>query len=168
MEKNLFFLIRVFDLVLKQMPDVKLLIVGDGPIKQELINMVKYLGIAEKVIFTGYVTHDKVFYFLELSQLLLFPSKTETQGLIVLEAFCFGTPALCLNQMGVQDILVDEKGGFLLEENEELFAEAVIELASNEVLYEQKVMEAKEVAAANHSKTMAIETCAVYESLLKK
>lgn len=167
MEKNLFFLIRVFDIVLKSLPDVKLLIIGDGPVKSELESMAKHLGIMDRVIFTGYIPHPNVFYFLELSKLLLFPSKTETQGLIVLESFCFGTPAICLNQMGVQDILSEQKGGYLVEENEQAFAEKVIALSKDKVLYDSKVAEAKQIAQLNDSKIMAVETIKVYESLLK-
>ena len=167
MEKNLFFLLRVFDLILKKMPNAKLLIIGDGPIRSELENMSKYLGISEQTHFTGYIPNEDVFYFLEASDLLLFPSKTETQGLIVLESFCFGTPAICLNQMGVQDILSEQKGGYLVEEDESIFAEKVIEIMKDTALYQEKVQEAKHIAVQNSASLMAIETVKIYQSLCK-
>ena len=158
-EKNIYFLLESAKRVLEKVPTSKLLIVGDGPERERMKAKTAELGIASHCVFTGYLSHKDVFTAYAASKVITFPSKTETQGLSLLEGLSLGKPAVCINAMGVKDIL--EKGGFLTSETEE-FSERTIDLLTNEVLYEEKSQEALETARQFSSTAMTEKLLEVY------
>ena len=163
LEKNLFFLLRAFDLIQKELPKATLYLVGDGPIKDELISMVRYMNL--NVVFTGYVSKLDVYALLQLCDVMLFSSKTETQGLVVVESFYCKTPAICLDDMGLKDIIIQNRGGFLVEDDEALFAKKACFLVQNKVVLAQKSQEALQVAAGFSSENMTDSMLNLYQSL---
>jgi glycosyltransferase involved in cell wall biosynthesis len=131
-EKNLPFLIKTFKLVLEKSKNAVLIFAGQGPWKKKLERIVKELKISDKVIFTGELRHREVFYLLEKAHLFICASKTETQGLAVLEAAVMGVPIIAVRAGGIKDVVVDGENGFLVEENESVFAQKIINLLNNE------------------------------------
>ena len=85
--KNLDVILDAFSIVIKKIPDAKLVLVGDGPTKQSLVEKSKSLGIQNNVIFTGRVSHDDKVKLIGQSQVLLNPSLIEGFGIVVLEAY---------------------------------------------------------------------------------
>ena len=168
MEKNLFFLIRAFNTIKQKVTNARLFLIGDGPIREDLESQIKYFGLQDSVVFTGYVPYEDVFYFFDLVDVLLFSSKTETQGLSIVESFAFKTPAVCINQMGVQDVLEGQKGGFLVEEDEHVFAKHAIDLIEDKALYANKSQEAALVAKAFSSEIMAKKMIAFYKTCIRQ
>lgn len=101
---------------IKHLPDemksqVQWLIVGDGPMKNELMEKTKY----EDVIFTGYVTGNELAEVYASSDLFVFPSASETFGNVVLEALASGLPAIVANKGGVTNIVNHDQTGRLAE-----------------------------------------------------
>jgi glycosyltransferase involved in cell wall biosynthesis len=131
-EKNLPFLVKTFKLILEKNRDTVLIFAGQGPWEKKLKTMAKELKISENVFFTGELKHKDVFQLLKRADLFLCASKTETQGLAVLEAAVMGVPIIAVAAGGIKDIVSDGENGFLTEENESAFAQKVIYLLNNE------------------------------------
>jgi glycosyltransferase involved in cell wall biosynthesis len=110
-DKNLDFLIRVFNALRSQHQNINLLIIGDGPYLQELEK--KHL-LNERIIFTGPIDRDLLPEILSMADLFVFPSNTDTFGMSVLEAQACGIPALVSNMGGPQEIIIDQISGFVL------------------------------------------------------
>ncbi|NPV93437.1 MAG: GT4 family glycosyltransferase PelF [Firmicutes bacterium] len=98
--------------VLKQLPDVRFLAVGDGPLREELKQLVCDLGIAEQVIFTGYYSDIK--NILGTIDILCLPSLMEGLPLVVLEAMYFGKPAVASRVGGIPEVVADGQTGLLV------------------------------------------------------
>jgi 1,2-diacylglycerol 3-alpha-glucosyltransferase len=143
LEKNIGFLLHAFAELAPTCPTAGLLIIGDGPERENFQLLARQLGIADRCIWTGYLTHSDIFTAYACSTLVAFPSKTETQGLSLLEGLSLGLPAVCLNAMGIRDILAGEKGGFLCEDSVTDFAEKCRLLLTDSTIYEQKSVEAR-------------------------
>ncbi len=165
-EKNIPFLLQSFKLINKEMPETRLIIMGDGPERKSLEKLAHKLGIFEMLIFTGYIERTLLFPLLKLSAAFIFASKTETQGLVILEALSMKVPAIAVNAMGVVNILEDGVGGFLSEENEEEFASITIKLLKDINLQNQKKEEAYEKATSMSANKMAKKLIVCYQSLI--
>jgi len=145
-EKNIEFLLKVMN-KLKNYPKIYLLIVGDNPDKRVINNLkeeAKNLNIEDRVIFTGYLDYDKVIEAYYSSDIFVFSSLSETQGLVVLEALTAGLPVIALEDEAIADFVKDETNGFLIpfktsniEESIILFSNKVIELLENYNLYKK-------------------------------
>jgi 1,2-diacylglycerol 3-alpha-glucosyltransferase len=126
-EKNLDFLLRAFARIAPQRPQARLLMVGEGMHRRELQHMAHKLGLGERVLFPGSIPHSEVPHYAAAADLFVFPSLTDTQGLVLVEAMAAGTPAVAVEAPGSIDVLA-EGGGVLAPPQEEPFAEAVLGL----------------------------------------
>jgi glycosyltransferase involved in cell wall biosynthesis len=165
-EKNVYFLLDAFAKLHQENPKTKLILVGDGPEREPLRSHAEKLHILDVVVFCGYLGHEDVFVAYAASDVILFPSKTETQGLSLLEGMSIGKPAVCLNALGVKQLLENECGGFLTEENIADYVTATKKLLDDPALYTQKSIEAKSRASEFSSTQMAKKMLAVYQGLL--
>jgi glycosyltransferase involved in cell wall biosynthesis len=166
-EKNVYFLLDAFCKILQHVPTAKLLIVGDGPEREKMEAFSKKHGFSQSVVFTGYLSHDEVFVAYSASRIIVFPSKTETQGLSLLEGLSLGKPAVCIGAMGVQDILAHNEGGFLTQDDVSEFSSCVLKLIYDESLYHTKSQEAKSRAMQFSSFRMAERLVEVYEEVIE-
>jgi len=131
-EKNLPFLLDVFARLRASEPRAVLVLAGDGPMRIRLEAQAAERGLNEAVTFTGFLDHARLVDLYKAADLFVFASKTETQGLAILEAMAGGTPAVAIGEMGVLDILEDEVNGCLAPENEDGFAARVAELLADD------------------------------------
>ncbi|RKY69676.1 MAG: glycosyltransferase family 4 protein [Candidatus Latescibacterota bacterium] len=154
-EKNLDFLLKSFRIVANRISDVHLLLVGDGPLKYQLIDLAKELDIASQLSFTGYLPRSEVISCCASADLFVFSSMTETQGLVLLEAMAAGTPVVAVDALGVSALIKNGQGGCLCEPSTEIFANRVYELLSSDSLRKQKAAQAKLRAEEFSSAKMA-------------
>jgi 1,2-diacylglycerol 3-alpha-glucosyltransferase len=156
-EKNIDFLIKVFSKVLAEEKNVKFVIIGGGPEKENLELLAQELKVKEHVIFTDAQPREKVIDAYKQSDIFIFASYTETQGLVVLEAMSAGTPVVALGKLGVYDLLSQEDaGGIMIKElNEDDFVNEILRLLRDNTLYEELSRKAKDFVKNNYS----IETC---------
>jgi len=135
--KGVHFLIKSFALVKSKINDVKLVIVGDGPLKHYLINLTKRLNLEKDVIFTGFVNDEDLPKYYASCDIFASASVLEGFGLIFLEAMALGKPIVAFNLASIPEVVGN--AGILIDEiNYEKFADALIELLSNEELYREK------------------------------
>lgn len=108
----------------------KLLMVGDGPIKQELHELAEELGIVDSVIFAG--QRLDVPDLLQSMDIFAFPSRNEALGIALLEAMLNGLPVVATQVGGIPEIVKDNDTGVLIPaEDSEALAEAIVRLSTN-------------------------------------
>jgi 1,2-diacylglycerol 3-alpha-glucosyltransferase len=125
-EKNIDFLLRMFVRLRATRPDALFVIAGEGPAREHLVKLARELNVAGEVRFIGYLDRST-----ELpdcyaaGNAFVFASRTETQGLVLLEAMAQGTPVVSTAELGTRSILTPGCGAFVVPEEEGAFAEAV-------------------------------------------
>lgn len=130
--KNLEVVIKAIDILKKTQPNVKLVIIGDGPHKKSLQELTNKLGLGSNVEFLGYVSLDEKMKIIAASNALVFPSLCEGFGLVILEAFSQRKPVLVSNIKPMSDIVSDGKNGFVLDPyDEKSWAEHLLQLIEN-------------------------------------
>ncbi|RPJ27761.1 MAG: glycosyltransferase family 4 protein [Chloroflexi bacterium] len=130
-EKNWDTLLRAFAKVYTQHPDLRLVLIGDGPAKEALQALAAELGIAERVTFTGALPFDEVPCYLKAADAFAFASVTETQGLVTIEAMAAGLPTVAVDASGTRDIIEHGKQGFLVENDADALAKGIEKLLSD-------------------------------------
>ncbi len=127
-EKNLDFLMRAFGHLLSLRPGARLIIAGDGPHRKSLQEYAVSLGIAPYVIFTGFIDRQDLIDLYKQTTLFVFTSKTDTQGLVIMEAMMAGAAVVAVNVMGPLDVITSGETGILVNEDEDEFAGACLRL----------------------------------------
>ena len=115
-EKNLDELVRFFASVGPDYPNLKFMIVGDGPARESLQELAVSLGVQERVIFTGMVPPTKVQEYYQLGDIFVSASTSETQGLTYIEASANGLPLLCRKDPCLRDVMVTGENGYDYED----------------------------------------------------
>jgi len=104
-EKGIHTLLDAAVQVLADHPEVKFVIAGRGPAQQELQEQAKRLGVAEKVLFTGFISDESRNELLRQAQAAVFPSLYEPFGIVALEAMAAGTPVVVSDVGGLGDVV---------------------------------------------------------------
>jgi glycosyltransferase involved in cell wall biosynthesis len=139
-EKNVDILIKSVDLVKREIPNVKCLIIGDGPEKEKLEKMTRKIGLENNVQFLGFIEdHDDVISYMKSSKIFVLPSIREGFGVVVLEANACGLPVITINHKrnAAADLIEDEKNGLLVDLSENLISEKIIKLLKDDKLREE-------------------------------
>lgn len=92
--------------------NIRLLLVGDGPCRQELQKQAEELGIGEQVIFTGMVPPEQVSRYYQAGDLFVSASTSETQGLTYIEALSSGLPMLCHRDDSLKGVILEDVNGW--------------------------------------------------------
>ena len=165
-EKNLEFLYPVLKEVKKTYKDTMLVFVGGGPELEELKAKAKKEKLASDMIFAGYRTREELAYFYNLSDVFVFPSKTETQGLVTLEAMMAGLPVVAIGERGTLDVMRGDNGGYMVKEDVAEFSEKVLLLLKDKELHAQKSKEGKEWAMQWSLDTLTEKLISYYEEAI--
>jgi len=107
-----------------------LVIVGSGPYENELKKLTEKLNVKERVTFLGRVAHEEVPKVLSSSDIFLFPSVTETQGLNLLEAMYFGLPVVAVRS-DISKEWVSDEVGILTDNNVKKFTNAIVKVTKS-------------------------------------
>jgi len=127
-EKNIDFLLRMFVRVHARWPDTLFVIAGEGPARSHLMSLAHELDVASSVRFIGYLDRNTdLLDCYAAGNVFVFASRTETQGLVLLEAMAQGTPVVSTAELGTHSILTPGCGAFIVPEDEESFAAAVLQ-----------------------------------------
>lgn len=115
-QKNINFLLKQQEKINKHHKDIKLLVVGDGPdlnkFKQEYKNN-------KNIIFTDMIPWDEVSKYYQIGNIFVTASKTETQGLTVIEAISSGLPVVCMEDDSFKLAIINEYNGLFFNDEEE-------------------------------------------------
>ena len=131
-EKNIGFLLKVVRRLSVQQPEILLVITGEGPAEHSLHQQVQALGIEKNVQFIGYLDRNtELNACYKSADIFVFASKSETQGLVLLEAMAQGTPVVAIAELGTASILIEGQGAHIATEDSIEFASKVNDLLCN-------------------------------------
>ena len=168
--KNLEVIIKAISIVIKTIPECKLIIVGDGPHRDSLQTLTRKLGLEKIVLFKGYTTSEKKMKKLSESSALLFPSLIEGFGLVILESFQQKRPVLVSDIPPMSDIVENNKTGLVIDpHNERKWADAIIGLIKNPLESERMGKNGNDLLKAKYSQELFYERLVkMYKDVLTK
>ena len=165
-EKNIAFLLHAIDRVRLREPAVLLVIAGEGPALPALRRLAARLGLGGHVLFVGYLERAR-----ELpdcycaADAFVFASRTETQGLVILEAMALSVPVVSTAVMGTLDVVGPRRGALVPADDEAQFAAALETLLGDAELHARLSREARAYAGEWRAAAMAGRLAAMYRSL---
>lgn len=125
-EKNIGFLLEMTKVLIEKHPDALLVVAGQGPAEKSLHKLAADLGLDHNIKFIGYLDRNtELNACYQAADIFVFSSKSETQGLVLLEAMAQGTPVVAIAELGTASILIEGQGALIAPDNIEGFAEKV-------------------------------------------
>lgn len=168
-EKNISFLLQAlayYKMMYKK--PFKMLLIGDGPGRAEYEELCKTLYLEQEIVFTGKIANQELSAYYQAADLFLFASKTETQGIVILEAMAAKTPVVAVNATGVADIVKTAVNGFCTKETTDDFTTHIHHVLENSELNRQLRKGAYHTALQYSEKEVAQKAAAVYTSIIEK
>lgn len=166
-EKNQAFLLSAFAYVLRDLPGAQLILLGEGDDRWRLERTARALGMEARVHFMGAVPHEAVGEYYLAADLFLFPSTSETQGIVVLEALAAGLPVVAVHSDAAADLLADGAGGILTPEDSALFAKDVLSLWGQPERRKAMGVAGRGIAAGYAPGLCADRLLSLYEELIQ-
>jgi glycosyltransferase involved in cell wall biosynthesis len=165
-EKNIDFLFRMFAGVVRHKPGAVFVVAGEGPALASCKAYVRSLGLAEHVRFVGYLSREReLLDCYRAGDVFVFSSKTETQGLVLLEAMALGVPVVSTAHMGTADIIEPQRGAQVAPDDEGEFANIVLRLLEDASRRAAMSAEARAYASTWSASAMADRLSELYSTV---
>jgi len=166
-EKNIDFLLRALERAVATVPDLLLVIAGEGPALASLRKLAAKLNLQKNTLFVGYL--DRRGALLDCycaADAFVFASRTETQGLVLLEAMALGLPVISTAVMGTRDIVGPKRGALVPEDNEADFAEHMVRLMRDGDLRARLAAEGRVFVHEWHADALARKLVVTYQDVV--
>ena len=167
-EKNVDFLIRAFGLTQSRFPRTRLVIVAGGPEEEKLKRLTEELGLTERIDFLGRMAEQDLVNCYHGADFFVFPSVTETQGLVILEAMAAGLPVIAVDAFGVSDMINSGIDGLLTKYTLADFTDGICLLLKDEQQRGAIAKAARTKAINLSSSQMGLRLEAAYLRVLEK
>lgn len=165
--KDLFTFIKVAKVLIDRGITAKFIIMGEGPLRQELQAFANELQLAEHIDFLGF--RQDVAKLLPALDIFMLTSKQEGMGSSILEAMACNIPVVATRVGGIPEIVIDGETGLLAEAGDvEALAKAVLQLIHNDTLRQHVICNASQQLKKFSVQQMAALTLAVYQAVLGK
>jgi 1,2-diacylglycerol 3-alpha-glucosyltransferase len=165
-EKNIEFLVQVFTKVRRSIPNAMLVIAGEGPARESLRQLVTSLKLDADVYFAGYLDRNRgLLDCYAAANVFAFASRTETQGLVLLEAMAQGAPVVSTAELGTRSILKPGCGAVVVAERQDEFAAAVIRVLQSPELQKELGDRGRVYAKTWSSAIMARRLADLYDAV---
>ena len=165
-EKNIDFLIQVFIKVRESVPRAMLVIAGEGPAREWLRRRIASLKLESDVVYAGYLDRNTALLdCYAAANVFAFASRTETQGLVLLEAMAQGAPVVSTAELGTRSILKAGCGALVVEEKRDEFAAAVVRVLQDQKLQEELGERGRAYAKTWSSASMARRLADLYDTV---
>lgn len=145
--------------------NIKLMIVGDGPELENLKKLVKELNIEKNIIFTGKINYDLIPSYYNLFNIMVSFSKTETQGLTIIEGLASSLPVICIKDDSFEAMVENNYNGYLFKDKKE-FIDYSLKLISNQKLYDTMCKNAKNSVHKYSKEVFASDVLKVYSKAI--
>lgn len=127
-EKNIGRIVNAFTEVVQVEPNAHLLLIGGGPAERKIRALLERRHLSSRSRITGYVSHEHVVQCLRESNIFVFASHSETQGLVIGEAMACGLPVVSIEAGAQRELITSGEEGFLVPDADEPFATAILRL----------------------------------------
>jgi len=166
--KGVPYLLQAMKLVHEKIPDVKLILVGDGEDRRQLEILTERLAIRECVKFAGSVPHERVQGYMNQAEVFILPSISEGFPVTILEAMACSLPIVATRAGGVPDIIRDGINGYLVDtKNPEQIAWALLNILENEQLRKDISINNREEAEKYSWDKITIKLERIYQNTLQ-
>ena len=166
-EKNVEFLLESQKKLVQENTNIKLIIVGDGPDKEKYEDIASNLDISDNVIFTGKIPWDEIQYYYHLSNFFVTASKTETQGLTVVEAMASSVVPLVINDEAFDGTVTNQINGLVFESQEEYCKDILLLIRDSNLknrLSNQARIQSEHLSTSQFAENVLV----VYERVIKE
>ena len=175
-KKGFEYAIRAVSVLIKEFPDIKYNIIGDGPLKEQLNNLISELGLEKNVKILGYKIYEEVIKFLYESDILLAPSITSQDGdqegipIVLMEAMAIGLPVISSFHTGIPELVLNGESGFLVSEKDvNSIANNIRYLIKNPEMRESMGLKGRKIIEQNHNvEILNKQLVRIYSDLLEK
>lgn len=166
-EKGCDIALKAMQAVLKEIPEAQMVIIGDGPLKQQLEDLCSELDILDSVLFLGY--QEQVENLVADFDVFLMPSITEGLGLALLEAMALSKPVIASETGGIPEVVKNGVSGILVPTGDEgALAKTIVDVINSEEYARDLGREAKNTVSKKFSsKHMALKTMDIYDQILQ-
>ena len=167
-EKNIDFLLRALQQALVRIPGLLLMIAGEGPALASLRKLAAKHKLQEHVRFVGYL--DRRAALLDCycaADAFVFASRTETQGLVLLEAMALGVPVISTAVMGTRDIVGPKRGALVPQDDEADFARNIVMLMNDPPLRARLGAQGRAYAAEWNAGALAGRLANAYQEVIR-
>jgi glycosyltransferase involved in cell wall biosynthesis len=162
------YLLGAMSIVHRELPEAKLILVGDGEEREHLETLTDNLGIRECVEFAGRVPHERVQDYMNQAEVFVLSSLSEGFPVTILEAMACGLPVVATRVGGVPDIIEDGTNGYLVDAmNQEQIAEALLKLLQNDQLRKEISNNNRKEAERYRWNTVAATLEGIYQKSLE-
>ncbi|MFV0249702.1 MAG: glycosyltransferase family 4 protein [Bacilli bacterium] len=161
-EKNIELLLEGHTNIIKKYPNAKLLIVGSGPDYYHYLDKVDSLNLKNNVIFTNAIPWVEIPNYYGLSNLFVTASKTETQGLTVIEAMASSLPVVCIEDESFTNIVIDGYNGKIFKTKRQ-YIKIIEDLISDKNKLNKLSSEARITATSHSLKNFSEQILEVYK-----
>mgnify|MGYP002292168803 FL=1 len=152
--------------LVKKYSNMKLLIVGDGPDIDKLKDEAKSLGVSDSVIFTGKVPLSDIPIYYQLGNVFVTASKSETQGLTVVEAISSSLPVVAVKDDSFVNSVIEDFNGFVFTDDEK-YINSISKLYEDKELYNRLSNQSRLLSADFSSEYFALKVLKVYETAIE-
>ena len=166
-EKNIEFLINNLKDISKKIPKTKMVIVGDGPDMNDLALLVHKNKLDKKVIFTGKVPWNDIPKYYQLANVFVTSSKTETQGLTVIEAMAASKVVVAIKDESFLLVMTDQQDGLFFETEEE-YKNLIYKIYSDKKFADMIAKQARITANQYNPVVYAKRVLKIYEGVINK
>ncbi len=161
-------IIDALPLILPTIPNLNLIIIGDGPFRPSLESKVAKLNLNSHVKFKGTLSHSQAWSLLKRSHLFCLPSVVEGFGLVTVEALAAGVPYVNSDIPPTREITQYGQGGLLFEpKNPQDLATKAIKLLTNKSLYQEKALQGLKLSKNYSWETIAKQSENYYSQVVK-
>lgn len=167
-EKNIKMLLTALSILNQERRDVHLLLVGDGPQRRKYEQLTERLGLDRQVTFIGFLPKEKTNPLFGAVDAFVFPSLTDTQGIVIMEAMAAGTPVIAVDALGPGDIVRDGETGFLTDDDAAEFAQAIGRVLGNFRLAKKLSVNAQKESRKYSAEKTAKRQLELYQSILAR
>ena len=152
--------------LVKKYSNMKLLIVGDGPDIDKLKDEAKSLGVSDSVIFTGKVPLNDIPIYYQLGNVFVTASKSETQGLTVVEAISSSLPVVAVKDDSFVNSVIEDFNGFVFTDDEK-YINSISKLYEDKDLYNRLSNQSRLLSEDFSSEYFALKVLKVYETAIE-
>lgn len=152
--------------LVKKYSNMKLLIVGDGPDIDKLKDEAKSLGVSDSVIFTGKVPLNDIPIYYQLGNVFVTASKSETQGLMVVEAISSSLPVVAVKDDSFVNSVIEDFNGFVFTDDEK-YINSISKLYEDKELYNRLSNQSRLLSEDFSSEYFALKVLKVYETAIE-
>jgi glycosyltransferase involved in cell wall biosynthesis len=132
--------------VLRETPDLRLMLVGEGTERDDLSELTRRLGLGDRVLFPGRIEYTDIPRYYAAADLFVMTSVTEVRPLALIEAMASGLPVVAILAPGSTDTVTHGVDGLLTPDDPTPFAEAVRHLLSDDVTRTEMGRRARQTA----------------------